>query len=197
MPRIVEYRKDQPERRPNVEEKGDYKDYHDLLREDFNCRCGYCDSFDIRRNNDFELDHFIPQRLLNTISKNNYYNLVYSCKSCNRAKSGKWATDNELESLDGEKGFIDPCADNYHLHFVRHDDGDINWNSNTGKWMYRELALFNIQHSIAWILEKLRNAIEDGKKILNEKPDNPTVKEGLLALYIIEDKFLNKLFNAK
>ncbi|MEM9001055.1 MAG: HNH endonuclease signature motif containing protein [Bacteroidota bacterium] len=196
MPNIIAFRNSIPSR-SNPSIKPNHTDYFEDLRNDFNCRCGYCDSFDLRRNNDFEVEHFRPQRVLNLIAPNEYSNLIYSCKSCNRAKSGTWPSNDENVNLVGNTGFIDPVETEYENHFIRYDDGEIDWNTELGKWMYRELALFNIQHSILWMLERLRNSIDEAKRILKEDPENLIKKDALIALYEYEEVYLNKLFNVK
>lgn len=191
----MSFRINTPSRRNNVLPKGNYRDYRNELKADFYNRCGYCDSFDLRRSNDFEIDHFVPQRVFIKFKPNDYINLVYSCKSCNRSKSGKWITNDENINLINNLGFIDPCNAEYENHFIRDNNGDINWNSETGKWMYRELSLFNIQHSVLWMLENVRNAINECRAIIKEKGENETLKDCLLALFLIEENYLNKLFN--
>lgn len=191
----MSFRINRPSRRNDISPKGNYRDYRSELKTDFYNRCGYCDSFDLRRSNDFEIDHFVPQRVFIKFKPNDYFNLVYSCKSCNRSKSGKWITNNENTNLSNNLGFIDPCNEEYETHFIRHSNGDINWNSETGKWMYRELSLFNIQHSVLWMLENVRNAINECRVIIKEKGENETLKDCLLALFLIEENYLNKLFN--
>lgn len=192
----MSFRRFPPERRPDdvIVVKANYSDYFDELKVDFKSRCGYCGSFDKRRNNDFEIDHFIPQRVLKDTKPNAYKNLVYSCKSCNRSKSGKWISDDEAPSFINDKGFIDPCEKEYDTHFIRHSSGDIIWNSDHGKWIYRELALFNIQHTIFWLLEDVRNSITECKRIIDTKGKTPELNDSLVALYMIEESFLDKLF---
>ncbi|UKN02237.1 HNH endonuclease [Paracrocinitomix mangrovi] len=190
----ISFRNNTPIRTPQTA-KAKHSDYLPELRVDFNYRCGYCDSFDLRRNNDFEVDHYRPRRVLIQIAHNDYVNLVYSCKSCNRTKSGKWPSNNENILLVGNTGFVDPIDPLYSTHFCRYDNGEIDWESDLGKWMYNELGLYNTQHAILWFLEKLRNAIEEGKVLKNKFPNNPIVIAGQLALYELEEVYLNKLFN--
>ncbi|MCB0464425.1 MAG: HNH endonuclease [Aequorivita sp.] len=177
--------------------KPNHADYFPELRQDFNMRCGYCDSFDLRRNNDFEVDHYRPRRVLNLIPDNAYDNLVYSCKSCNRTKSGTWPSNDENILLVGNTGFVDPTDPAYSSHFCRYDNGEIDWETDLGKWMYKELGLFNNQHTIVWFLEKLRNAIEEGKVLRQQSPNDPIISAGQLALYELEEVYLNKLFDVQ
>jgi uncharacterized protein (TIGR02646 family) len=194
MPKIP-IREKVPIRRTNPVKKSKYGEYFDQLREDFNNRCGYCDSFDIRRNNDFEIDHFIPQRVFSKLKPNDYHNLVYSCKSCNRSKSGKWPSNDEnINTRDG-KGFIDPCDAKFDTHFSRYNNGEIDWESDLGKWMYIELSFYNPKHSIIWKLEKLRKAIEEAKKMAEKDPDNLKISKGLNVLFLIQENYLDRLFD--
>ncbi|MCB9196786.1 MAG: HNH endonuclease [Flavobacteriales bacterium] len=174
-----------------------HTDYFLELRNDFNMRCGYCDSFDLRRNNDFEVDHYRPRRVLVQIRHNDYSNLVYSCKSCNRTKSGKWPSNDETIPHLGNTGFVDPVDPLYSTHLCRYDTGEIDWETDLGRWMYQELGLFNNQHAILWFLEKLRNAIEEGNALKKKFPDNHTITAGRLALYELEEVYLNKLFDVQ
>jgi hypothetical protein len=196
MADTVQFRQKTPQRAVQPT-KAKHRDYIDELQQDFNSRCGYCDSFDGRRSNDFEVDHFVPRRVLRSIRDNDYNNLVYACKSCNRSKSGKWPSNDEMVCVVGDCGFVDPADEGYESHFIRYDYGEIYWQTPVGKWMYHELALYNDQHAISWMLEKLRNGIEEGNALLVANPNQSRIKEIVLALYQIEDLYLNKLFNVK
>ena len=194
MSNKIAFRNNHPSRR-TAAVKPKHTDYFHELREDFNARCGYCDSFDLRRSNDFEIDHYRPRRVLVNIKHNDYFNLVYSCKACNRTKRGTWPSDNEDVLKVGHRGFVDPIDSTYHTNFSRYDNGEIDWETQQGKWMYMALGLFNTQHAVLWFLEKLRNAINEGKLMKQKFPDSPVVMAGQLALYELEEVFLNKLFD--
>jgi len=196
MPRLP-LREVIPQRDLTIPVKSSYRDYIDQLRIDFNSRCGYCDSFDKRRTNDFEIDHFVPKKVFEELKPNDYHNLVYACKSCNRSKSGKWPSNNEKINVVDNTGFIDPCKNDYDLNFSRDDNGEIDWVTDHGKWMYKELSLFNPEHSILWKLEKLMRTIQIGIQLSEEKPDNIKIIKGLNALFLIQESYLNLLFDAK
>jgi len=70
-----------PKRRSNPKQVSRYRDYKNDLREDFNCRCGYCDDEDIWAGGkkSFHIDHFVPRKHLKTILDKEYSNLIYSC----------------------------------------------------------------------------------------------------------------------
>ncbi len=194
MPNQVPFRTSNPVRStPGLKPK--HQDYFNELKTDFNGRCGYCNSFDQRRNNDFEVDHYVPRRVLSTIRHNDYFNLVYSCKSCNRSKSGKWPSNDEMIHLVGNTGFVDPADPNYSSHFIRYDFGEIYWVTPNGKWMYEELSLFHDQHAVSWMLEKIRMAIEEARQKKTAQPTNPIVNDALIALFEIQETYLDKLFN--
>ena len=121
----MDFRHKTPSRRVNSPTKSDYKKYRKELREDFNERCGYCGDHDFFRQTYYEIDHFVPQDKLKTISPNEYSNLVYSCRSCNNSKRAKWPTNDEHVHNDGRIGFIDPCDPKYAEQFQRGADGSI------------------------------------------------------------------------
>lgn len=86
----MKFRDNKPQRRKTVVLKSNYRDYRSELREDFNCRCGYCNDPDIPRKEYFEIDHFVPQKIMGVKNANDYQNLVYACHSCNNAKRANW-----------------------------------------------------------------------------------------------------------
>lgn len=147
------------------------------LREDFNNRCGYCDSYDGYRHTYFEVDHFVPKDFFKkngNISLTQYTNLVYSCKFCNNAKRAKWPTKSETVFNDGMKGFVDPCDVEYEKHFYRTSDGGIMWNTKLGKWMFSEAFKFDErQHGIKilWNLSCLEQIINALTVVLNTYKD--------------------------
>src|SRR5688500_7845216 len=105
-----------PKRRIDREECVHYESYRKTLREDFLSRCGYCGDIDVLRIRSFTIDHFVPQKPKNfshTILANNYYNLVYSCRYCNSAKTNKWPTNDPALPNDGKVGFVEPTLELY------------------------------------------------------------------------------------
>lgn len=191
----IKFREKLPIRTPDPEQKSKYGDYFEQLRTDFNGRCGYCDSFDLRRNNDFEIDHFVPKKVFKKLKANDYKNLVYSCKSCNRSKSGKWPSKDEDIKIIGNMGFVDPCEEEYDKHFSRYSNGEIDWETELGKWKYRELSLYNPKHSIFWKLERIMKAIEEARKLSEMKPNNLKISQGLNALFLIQEVYFDKIFD--
>ncbi len=172
-----EFRIKHPVRRNITKKVSCHSKHREDLRKDFNQRCGYCDSADRFKTAFYEIDHFIPQKILVTISKTDYRNLVYACRSCNNAKSSKWPTRNETLSHDGKQGFMDPCDREYAKQFSRSPQGEIIPVTELGKWMYKELHLFNPDHLIIWNLEQLCLIIEEMKKLINGNKNHPLYKK--------------------
>ena len=83
-----------PTRRFDPKSVSDYHQYKEDLREDFKCRCGYCNDHDYFRTTDYQIDHFVSRTQMKRIELTDYSNLVYSCRSCNNSKRAKWPTGN-------------------------------------------------------------------------------------------------------
>ncbi len=167
------FREHTPKRQIIIIKVSSHQEHSVDLMSDFKNRCGYCD--DIKLGNAvFEVDHFVPQNpknFVSTIDSTKYSNLVYSCMSCNRAKSNKWPTNNEKVFNKGDVGFFDPCDDEYNNQFTREDSGRILPNSDLGNWMYYELKLHKPQHEILWKLDQFKKT---KKKIMEIVEVNPT-----------------------
>ncbi|CAA6799182.1 MAG: HNH endonuclease [uncultured Aureispira sp.] len=134
------------------------------LREDFHLHCGYCGSYDGYRHTWYEVDHFIPKSLLdNEISNIEYTNLVYSCKFCNNNKLSKWPTKDITIPNSNNKGFVDPCDEEFDIHLYRTNDGGIMWNTDLGEWMWKEAFKFderNYSLKLLWELNQRRKLID-------------------------------------
>ena len=64
-----------------------YQKYREYLREDFWYSCAYCTITENEASGlSFEIDHYLPQKHFSE-KTNEYLNLVYSCKTCNRYKT--------------------------------------------------------------------------------------------------------------
>lgn len=143
----------------------DYKSFKPYLVEDFNNRCGYCDSHDkfFGGFKNFQIDHFRPHSIPAFLPlKHEYNNLIYSCQSCNRAKSNKW---------EDREGFIDPCDVDYDV-FISRENGKIKHNNTPqGEYIHSNLNLFLKRHEFLWIIEKLENQKIEIKKLRNTTSD--------------------------
>lgn len=181
------FRKKTPKRRENVTERENYDSHRKDLREDFGGRCGYCDDSDIFRIRSFAIDHFVPKTPIDfthDIKPNYYYNLVYSCSFCNRAKSNKWITKDASIHNDGRQGFIEPTSEEYTNLFKRDKDGTIECNGiNTylSKYITEELKLWYPVHRITWKLEKL-DQLEKGVSFEIQQLETSPLKRELEAM---------------
>ncbi len=155
----------------------DYKSFKPYLVNDFNNRCGYCDSHDkfFGGLKNFQIDHFKPHSISTFASlKHEYENLVYSCQSCNRAKSNKW------EDVDG---FIDPCDERYDDFISRASNGKIKYNNTLqGEYIYSNLNLFLIRHELLWSIERL----EEQRKIINKLLDEEVYMEDSIETKLLK-----------
>ena len=145
-----------PKRSTDVPFHKDYTKYRHQLSEDFNHRCGYCNDLDWPRKEHFEIDHFVPKNAMVDLKDNEYSNLVYSCRSCNNAKRAKWPSGDENLSNIDNKGWLDPCSEEYGEQFERTEDGAIIPKTELGKWMYDNLKLGKTQHEYLWNIEQLK-----------------------------------------
>lgn len=145
------------------------------LAEDFKHKCAYCDDYDkyIGGYNVYHVEHFAPKEKFKHLEFI-YDNLLYSCPYCNISKSNKWTGKTPDENIVDEKGFIDPCTDEYYLHLKRDEKGNIVAITPIGRYMYEELKLYLKRHSILYNLEKLRVR----KNLLKAKIDEKKRNEG-------------------
>jgi uncharacterized protein (TIGR02646 family) len=155
---MEDFRKITPARRNDAPKGKKYREYKSLLREDFNQRCGYCGDHDFFRETYYEVDHFVPKSL-DKDRENDYFNLVYSCRSCNNSKRDKWPTEDITKPNDDKIGWIDPCDKEYAVQFARLPDGSIKSKTDLGQWMWKALTLGNPVHRLKWVLEELRNEL--------------------------------------
>lgn len=185
----MELREKTPQRRPNPKKVSRYSESKPELREDFNCRCGHCDDHEFFRDTPYEIDHFVPQGCLKSISLTDYSNLVYSCKSCNNAKRKKWPTGDEKVHNDGHVGFIDSCDEEYSKQFERQPDGSIRPVTDLGKWMWEALKLYKPSHQYIWQLEQIKKKLEE----LEKYKSNPEVAMKISELVYLYFDYLNQL----
>ncbi len=172
-----DFRKSSPQRRTNISNRNKYVDYKPELREDFHQRCGYCGDHDFFRETYYEIDHFIPTSLEKS-GLNIYTNLVYSCRSCNNSKRGKWPTGNPQKANDGVEGWIDPCDPLYSHQFERLSDGSIRAISKLGEWMWSALNLGNPSHRLTWKLEEIKNLLAQTDNMdINDPIELRNIKE--------------------
>lgn len=152
-----------PSKNPNGEKWSEHKPD---LRDDFFEHCAYCGSYDGFSHTYFEVDHFVPKEVIKktgNIGLCQYDNLVYSCKFCNNVKLNKWPSNDETIYYSNDKGFADPCTDDYDTHLYRTEYGSIRWNTNLGKWMVEVGFKFDERDyavRLLWELNGLRKSIK-------------------------------------
>lgn len=188
------FRQHTPKRRTISTAVKIYNDHRPDLRIDYQNRCGYCNDIETYRITWFEIDHFVPNEYLKTISATAYSNLVYACRSCNNAKRKKWPTKDELIHNQNDEGFIDPCDDNYNNQFHRLHNGRILPQTKLGEWIYNSLKLYKPQHEIIWNIELLDTLIDEIKEIL-EHSANDELNKRLILCLLEYRKYVKELSN--
>ncbi len=130
-------------RRADPPPESNYRQYKQLLREDFDCRCAYCllhegDTYGGGFHN-FQIDHFRPRTKFRELI-NTYSNLYYSCRWCNRAKDETWPSDEEQQR---GFAFVDPCVEDlYTTHSkLNPNTGKLTARSKPGEYTIREIRL--------------------------------------------------------
>lgn len=170
-------RRKAPIERPNPKAVTHYREYKNDLKDDFNCRCGYCDALHdwVGGIRFYQLDHFVPKKHLSTISEHEFSNLVYSCFYCNNAKRAKWPSKDEKVHNDGKEGFVHPRNDEYIKHLNRNINGSIQPITELGNYMFKALHLHLKRHSVIWNLEKIEDALnsiqEEYDRLNGKLPD--------------------------
>ena len=149
------------------------------LAQDFNHRCAYCDDLD-RYNGgmrSYHVEHFAPKEKFPAL-KYTYDNLLYACPYCNVAKSDKWPSDSPEISVVGDKGFIDPCTEEYYKYIYRNEDGSIGYNGKLGKYIYNELNLYLKRHQVNYNLVSINERIKELRDIIRrEKEEGKAVDQ--------------------
>lgn len=161
----MKLRENVPVRRKSPKIYADYHAYKESLKEDFHGRCGYCDDHERFTEVPFQIDHFVPKAIMKNITENDYNNLVYSCRRCNRSKWDKWPSGDEKIHHNDKEGFIDPCDELYDQQFERNSRGEIIPVTELGRWMWEELNLDNAAHRIIWTLTQIRKTLEEVKQL--------------------------------
>jgi uncharacterized protein (TIGR02646 family) len=190
---IYKLRDKTPQRRSNIEEQKNYKQYRNNLILDFDGRCGYCGDRDWPRKEYFEIDHFVPKDKMVKIKETDYSNLVYACRSCNNSKRAKWPTGDESKPNNGKIGWIDPCNEEYDDQFERAETGAIVAKTELGKWMYENLKLWKKQHEILWNYEQLEIISTEIEKVYQNCEDKNLLKK-FINVILAQKKFLARLY---
>ncbi|MGE5298830.1 MAG: hypothetical protein ACM3KF_02200 [Acidobacteriota bacterium] len=163
---MKKFRESHPIRTADVAEENDYHKYLPQLTKDFNGRCGYTDSSHVYWGVKFQIDHFAP--LKPDVKENkkqafkdgelNYYNLVYACPQVNRAKWNDWASDSPTTPILNDKGYYDPCTEDFNDHFYRTDGGGIMPKAGdvVAEYMWSKLKLYLKRYELYWRIDILK-----------------------------------------
>lgn len=103
----------------------DYHSYLPYLKNDFSCRCNYCNIHEETLGTaSFQIDHFIPQKSFKGKQDQlltQYNNLVLACPKCNRAKSDQFQGDVSKSKIENAL-FYNPDYTDYNDIFYRTRD---------------------------------------------------------------------------
>lgn len=151
---------------------------------DFEKKCAYCDDHHHYSGGyvSYHVEHFAPKDKFKHLEFV-YDNLLYSCPYCNGSKSNKWVGKNEFENIIGDKGFIDPCSDEYNKHLCRNIDGSIGYITEIGKYMHKELKLYLKRHQLVHNLERVRLKKNLLKSKIDEMECNGENAEKLIGFH--------------
>ncbi|QEL71856.1 MULTISPECIES: HNH endonuclease [unclassified Bacillus cereus group] len=196
----VPFRANKPTKRKVTYDKDKkYQDYRSFLKEDFGGRCGYCNSYYGIVKKDYHIDHFVPKKVFEKLGThdhliNDYENLIYSCPSCNRSKSGKWPSGNPDVIIYNDEGFVNPCSDDYDTLFYRDNQGKIivKGHNKIGEYIYRELKLFLGRHQTVWKIETLMDLIKIQNQEQTPKPGSELLANELMV-YLNQHFEMDKL----
>lgn len=179
-------RKNNPKRTKQIT-LSKYTLYKAALSKDFFCCCGYCGTHHVYYGSGkcFHIDHFAPKSKFKNL-ENDYSNLVYSCPTCNIAKSNDWCGSNENELTSNGIGYIDPCDDHYSKAFYRDSSGKIRYEDGNlpAKYMYNKLKFGLKRHEIFWLAEYFYELVPRLSKKLQDIPVNDPLHEELKYLLI-------------
>ena len=128
----------------------DFHKYKKYLADDFHHKCGYTDCSEMWFGGEptFQIDHIKPKSKYPEL-ENDYSNLVYCCSYVNRAK---WDDDSP--------NYLDPCAEDFNLHFERDDYGRIVPKTPQGEYMAEHMQLGLFRYAIIWNLDRLTDRIK-------------------------------------
>lgn len=162
-----------------------YKPYKPYLEKDFSERCGYCDTHDGYLGKAmFHVEHFAPSSKFKDL-KTVYSNLIYSCASCNIAKSNDWPMkDKSTPSNDDVKGYVDPCSAEYDKHLYRDSSGNICHKTPLGKYMHERLKLYLAKHRVYWCIDALHERIEKIESVHASLPKTHPLKAEVGDIYL-------------
>ena len=162
------------------------------LINDFEHRCAYCDDLDKYGGGSkvYHVEHFAPKEKFPEL-KFQYDNLLYACPFCNISKSNKWPSDSSAVAVVGNKGFIDPCTDEYEKHLGRHTSGEIYYKTTLGKYMFYEMKLYLQRHQLIYNLGRVHAKLKEVKKEIDRREHLHKPTEDLTELCVIFFEYYN------
>ena len=94
-----------------------------------------------------------------------------------------------MKSNDDNSNYLDPCSEDYNIHFGRRHDGRIYGKTKEGEYMVRKLSLNLSLYAIFWNLERLDLRIS----LLEQKEkDNPELCEITNKCFRLFRSYLNR-----
>lgn len=179
----MNFRKNIPVRRERPSIQSQHRWYLSELRCDFYERCWYCDLHDSQMwwTEQFEVDHFIPTSI-DATKRLEYSNLIYSCKICNRFKSGKF---NAIAPC-----FIDPINIEYWDFFSYSTDLQFicNNSNENAKYIFKELKFY-------LLLRQKLNILNEFYYIESELWKIKDYNDDMWRLYHKINQFKQKLYS--
>ena len=151
----------------------EFHKYKQYLADDFNHKCGYTDCSErwFGGKITFQIDHIKPKSKYPEL-ENEYSNLVYCCSYVNRAK---WDDDSP--------NYLDPCEEDYNIHFERDDYGHIVPKTPQGKYMAEHMQLTLLRYALIWNLDRLTDRIERLKAIAQTSKSKSLLNNLLMEYY--------------
>ncbi|MEP3112830.1 HNH endonuclease [Nisaea sp.] len=154
--------------RSAVKTQTTYQSYRADLKRDFHGACGYCGDEDVRVDAVvFHIDHFAPKSRFPDLAVS-YGNLVYACRYCNLSKSDHWIGNDAGVHNDGNRGFVDPCAEDYEQHLERLASGRIVGKTELGRYILGRLKLNLLRHELLWQARRARKLRDEVNRLLGE-----------------------------
>lgn len=154
------------------------------LIDDFDHRCAYCDDLDKYSGGSkmYHVEHFAPKEKFSELEFQ-YDNLLYSCPYCNISKSNKWPSKSSSVNVVGNKGFVDPCTDEYEKHLGRYESGEIYYTTQLGRYMFYEMKLYLQRHQLIYNLGRIHTKLKEVKKEIDRRENVHKSAEELKELY--------------
>lgn len=95
----------------------------------------------------------------------------------------RWRKENSIKSLRINKGFIDPCTDEYEKNLGRHTSGEIYYKTTLGKYMFYEMKLYLQRHQLIYNLGRVHAKLKEVKKEIDRREHLHKPTEDLTELY--------------